>query len=309
MNLRFLNLFALVAVALGCQAVFLCPQSVGQSSRKMATPMAGLGRHSSDGSPLGRVDESISQTIALRITGQSDVGQSSSASLDQVESSQPGGSRAPLSKHGPTSGAGARRLINSDVYTNPSHTEHSSKLSTSALLPSTNGQRTPLGGSSSTTRSRNVPERGQFGSLSQSARRQKILTGTDNSELQQNDLGLSGSSLTTGAGGWNSLERLSDPFLAPSTAGFEGFTNKRQFDQPCGDACSLRTEFAGWIFGTGIENERAQPASPMSRSRRAGISTASRHRIVPSEPTWSLAPINLPPEPDAVRVADIVIFV
>jgi hypothetical protein len=97
---------------------------------------------------------------------------------------------------------------------------------------------------------------GQIDRARRSASNKRNLAGADKDDLRK--LRASGNSegTTDQYAGQNPFERLQDPFSASSTATFEGFTKRSDFEQSCGEACSLRTSGSSEASSGGAKGRR-----------------------------------------------------
>lgn len=295
MNFRFLNQFAVVAALVACQAPFLRSQGIRQQSYNTAKPFASVGQHSSESSPLGRVDESVGQGIELGSTGQFEGGPSASAALDQFQSSRSSGQRSALSYLGPIAGTGAQKPTAPRSSARMSYTVapgSAAMMPTDSSLIPPRKQGTAIGVNSDSTRSRGASRHqlGHLDSVSQSAGQAKVSGGTRENGRQQRKLTPSESFYPNEAFGEGSLEKLTDPFLGPSTSGFEGFTTGFDFDQPCGNACSLRTSTSGEPHAQGSKERARSAEMPESQVPTIKNIYGPQQPVQPAGTTFSTKP-------------------
>ena len=296
MNLRFLNQLIIAAAIVG-SAAYLSAQGVRQRSYKMAAPFASVSRHASDSSALGRVDGGVNQTVELGITGQSDAMDSASPGLDQIQSSsRQAGQRSAASSRGAITSRGSQRSMSSQGYASVpmaggTRSPRQRSFGTPFLAP--NNQSAPGKLSPSALDLRGVPRlqtnRLDAAKRSAGSRRNYLQPGNN---VPRSKRGAENEDISTiQEGGQNPLERLQDPFLAPSTAGFEGSKGGFEFERPCGDTCGLRAAAP------------SEPAAGESRGRRRladvpdAQSTATRS-IYGQAPSLSTEPrTSLPTKP------------
>jgi hypothetical protein len=256
MNLRLPKQFAAVALVMGCQTVILHAQGGRQQAFKTATPFASVSRHGSGSSALGVADGSVNQSIDPGITGEFDSGQSGAPGLDQIQSIRPGGTRSALALSGATmTSRGAQKINPSQAYTRPSYVGSALTVGqqpTGTMLSGQKRQGTSLGPNVSGFNSRVTGgvRPGQVDTGRRSGSNKRSLAGPDKDELRK----LSGT--TDQSAGQNPFERLQDPFLASSTATFEGFTKRSDFERSCGDACSLRAGGSSEPSSGGAKGQR-----------------------------------------------------
>jgi len=248
MHLRLLNHFAVFAVFVGCQATSLHAQEAQQHAYKPAIPFASLSRQASASSSLGRVDDGVDQSIGGGSFGQIDASASGSMGLDQMRSPGAGGQRSAHSSLSSANGAGTQRLIKFQTNQAPpgaTGMRSSGQTSSAASLLSPNKQSTSMGGNSNAPSVRVISGQrpSQVDAMKRFAKskRMSARAGSDDYQVK----GVKDATLPTFDSDQKPFERLGDPFLAPSTASFEGFTKSFGFEPSCGDACSLRATTAG----------------------------------------------------------------
>jgi len=214
-----------------------------------------------DVSPFGSVDGSVNQAVDLEVAGTFNAGQSGSAGLDQVQSSRPGGRRTVLSLSDTMTGRGAQRYIPAQASAKPPYIGVPQSLgqpSTGMSQLLANRQSGSIGANSNTRSSKAVGfmlSSGIEAARPSAARNRAYVPGGYKRLRQMGNMGNKDLPVTLESA-QNSLELLKDPFLAPSTASWEGFKQRSDFEQACGDACSLGKTASG------------EPSTGGSRGRR-----------------------------------------
>jgi hypothetical protein len=225
MSLRRFYPFAIAAASLVYQTTFLYAQSTRQDSLSSITSLTGLNHPRQGSASLGRIDASTNDEVNLGFSGQP-----GPVNADGNTELLGSGSRGGTLRGAPSSAKFSQRgnlpnLAGSGTYTASSLRTPRSKTTVMQRTWGLQPRKMGLDAVSGEPKSFH-DERGY-----EKASRMKTLT---------NDSG------TTGAvqAAQSPFEGFTDPFQGLLTENFEGF-NENHMEQPCGDACSLRSRGGG----------------------------------------------------------------